>query len=133
MKLHRERREKIIKVIFSDQGDLVGLSRTGNVINALAGSVINHSCDPNTIRINSPIQPSPSATDSRSEGTSRGGVMTLFIASRKIKSGEEICDMYSMHYSQVDATHRREFLREKFHFECQCQVGVTGNFSYPQC
>ena len=105
------------------------------MINSLAGSVINHSCDPNTIRINGPIQiqPTHSATDSRSGDTSRGGVMTLFIASRKIQSGEEICDMYSMHYSQIDATHRREFLREKFHFECQCQVGVTGNFSYPQC
>ena len=98
------------------------------MINALAGSVINHSCDPNTIRINSPIQPSQCTSDSRSEDTNRGGVMTLFIASRKIKSGEEICDMYSMHYSQVDATHRREFLREKFHFECQCQVGVTSHF-----
>ena len=51
----------------------VGLTRIGNVVNVQAGSVMNHSCDPNTIRINCPVYPE-----------SIGGVVTLFVASRNI-------------------------------------------------
>ena len=53
----------------------VGLVRMGNAINVKAGSVMNHSCNPNTIRINCQIPQESSET---------GGVMTLYVASRNI-------------------------------------------------
>ena len=52
----------------------VGLVRIGNALNFASGSMMNHSCNPNTIRINC------------SKYGRSGGVMTLFVASRNIGS-----------------------------------------------
>lgn len=50
----------------------VEIVRIGNVINTVAGSVINHSCNPNTIRINS-------------HDPDSGALLTLFITSKSIR------------------------------------------------
>jgi hypothetical protein len=53
----------------------VGLERLGNALNPSVGSVLNHSCNPNTIRISV-------------------GRKTIIVAARNIAEGEEICDIY---------------------------------------
>ena len=48
----------------------------------------------------------------------------MYIFSAPAEQGEELTDMYSMHYSQLDCSQRRDFLRQMFCFECQCQACV---------
>ena len=47
--------------------------------------------------------------------------MTIFFLLSP-EQGEELTDIYSMHYSQVGCSQRRDFLRQMFCFECQCQA-----------
>ncbi len=81
----------------------VGLARIGSAINAGIGSTINHSCDPNTCRINV-------------------GRQTLLFASRNVPPGTEITDIYSMHHSEIPRGQRRAWLKDNFYFECRCRA-----------
>ena len=63
------------------KGNQVGLIKLGNANYLAIGSFFNHSCAPNTCRINA-------------------GDATVLVATRNIAAGEEIGDIYSMHYSE---------------------------------
>lgn len=90
----------------SDEGGRsseVGLSKVGNGINVNIGSYINHSCNPNTCRINI-------------------GRNSVLVATRNIAKGQEISDIYSMHYSEIGWIERRKWLKSMFFFECSCEA-----------
>ena len=87
----------------SSGGKEVGLTRVGNAVNVDIGSIFNHSCNPNTCRINC-------------------GRKTIIIATRNIKKGEEVTDIYSMHYSEVPKETRQDWLLKNFFFNCNCQA-----------
>jgi len=77
----------------------------------LTVSRINHSCRPNANHIWRPdLQ------------------KTLIIAARDIVVGEEICTSYGPSEC-LDTSGRRDYLRDKFSFECQCEMCVEGNDS----
>ena len=65
------------------------------------GSFFNHSCCPNTIRVNV-------------------GKMNYVVTSATIPRGSEVTDIYSMHYSEIPRAGRQNWLRDSFHFVCQC-------------
>ncbi|TRY64251.1 hypothetical protein TCAL_10785 [Tigriopus californicus] len=81
----------------------VGLAKVGNAINVNIGSFINHSCNPNTCRINF-------------------GRKSVLVATRTIPTGQEISDIYSMHYSEIGRQERRNWLKSMFFFECSCEA-----------
>ena len=63
--------------------------------------LLNHSCDPTMIRVNT-------------------GSSTLCFASRDIKAGEEITDGYSFSYDITGGEERRRYLADKYQFSCSC-------------
>ena len=65
------------------------------------GSFFNHSCCPNTIRVNV-------------------GKMNYVVTSATIPRGSEVTDIYSMHYSEIPRAGRQNWLLDSFHFVCQC-------------
>ena len=85
------------------RGNQVGLIKLGNANYLAIGSFFNHSCAPNTCRVNA-------------------GDATVLVATRNIAAGEEIADIYSMHYSENGTKQRREWLSESFFFECKCRA-----------
>ena len=38
------------------------------------------------------------------------------------EAGEEVTDIYSMHFSEIHRERRRDWLEQSFHFLCQCQA-----------
>ena len=100
------------EVLALDESDRsqVGLVKVGNAINLNVGSVINHSCNPNTCRVNA-----------------NGGELVL-IATENISKGQEITDIYAMHYSEIPKEKRRNWLRDMFFFTCECSA-CAGNWA----
>jgi len=93
----------ICSSVYDGGGSEVGLSRIGNAINAILGSSLNHSCAPNTARINR-------------------GHLTLLVATQSLEKGQEVHDIYSMHHSEVSRDLRRTWLKDNFFFECGCKA-----------
>ena len=87
----------------TSQNNEVGLETIGSGVFPVIGSYFNHSCDPNTVRINV-------------------GKVNYLLTSRTIQAGEEVTDIYSMHFSEIHRERRREWLLQSFHFLCQCQA-----------
>ena len=81
----------------------VGIESIGSGIFPSIGSYINNSCNPNTIRVNR-------------------GHEVLVVAAQNIAKGEEITDNYCIHYSELPAPERKEWLRETFQFDCPCNA-----------
>lgn len=67
--------------------------------------LLNHSCDPNVIRVNN-------------------GRDTLMFACRNIAEGEEIFDTYHSMGFQATRSQRQLDLMGKYKFECQCRPCV---------
>ena len=65
-------------------------------------ALLNHSCDANTIRINS-------------------NGCTVLIANRTIGEGEEITHSYSSSYAEADLETRQKYLQRKYCFDCSCE------------
>ena len=65
--------------------------------------LLNHSCDPSMLRVNT-------------------GSSTLGYASRDIKVGEEITDCYCFTYDITPEEERRPQLDRKYKFSCQCRA-----------
>ena len=65
-------------------------------------ALLNHSCDPNTIRIN---------CNGRS----------ILIANRTILEGQEVTVTYYDSYVENESEARRSYLKRKYCFDCQCQ------------
>ena len=75
--------------------DLVGSSLDVSL------GLLNHSCDPNTIRFNS-----------------NGRVVLM--ANRTIAEGEEVTASYSSSYAEADLETRQAYLQRKYFFKCNC-------------
>eukprot|EP00094_Tigriopus_californicus_P006260 TCALIF_06026-PA protein Name:"Similar to SMYD4 SET and MYND domain-containing protein 4 (Pongo abelii)" AED:0.08 eAED:0.08 QI:8/0.66/0.25/1/0.33/0.5/4/0/663 len=63
----------------------------------------NHSCAPNTIRVNQ-------------------GPRVIIITKSFVKAGEEVTDCYGIHHMSIPRAERQETLRRGYAFECQCQA-----------
>ena len=61
------------------------------------------SCDPNLVR---------ATWDGR----------LVLAAGRDVEVGTELADMYTVHWSEVETTERREYLLKTFQFLCQCEA-----------
>ena len=81
----------------------VGLENLGSAIYPVIGRHFNHSCAPNTIRVNC-------------------GTKVYLLASATIGEGEEACDIYSMHFSEICKQRRQDWLSRLFHFSCGCKA-----------
>ena len=68
-------------------------------------SLINHSCDPNVVR-------------------HYYSSLAVVTSVRTILAGEEVTDIYSMHFSEIHRERRRAWLQQSFHFLCQCQANL---------
>ena len=79
-----------------------GISSIGGTL-APSVSLLNHSCDPNTIKI-------------FNKGT------IILMASRIIKEGEEVLSTYSYNFAEADKKKRQEYLKRKYCFDCQCRA-----------
>ena len=64
--------------------------------------LLNHSCDPTLLRVNS-------------------GHTTVAFASRNIKKGEEITDCYSHPFDVTPLEERGPYLEDKYKFKCSCE------------
>lgn len=71
-------------------------------------STLNHSCDPNI--------------ENKFEGTK----LTL-IATRDIKSSEEVLNCYGPHYKLTNEVERQVILRKQYCFSCDCNKCKKGN------
>jgi len=80
-----------------------GLECIGSGVYPVIGSFFNHSCTPNTMRVNI-------------------GKTNYLISSYPIREGEEVADIYSMHYSEINRDGRRNWLSKNFHFLCSCKA-----------
>lgn len=63
--------------------------------------LLNHSCDPNTIRINC-----------------QGHI--ILMANRNISEGQEISIGYYLTYAETDMEARQKYLKRKYLFDCKC-------------
>lgn len=63
--------------------------------------LLNHSCDPNTIRVNLNGQ-------------------SIVMANRTIAEGEEVFNCYSTSFSEADTGTRQDYLKRKYCFNCDC-------------
>ena len=81
----------------------VGIESIGSGIYPSICSYLNSTCNPNTIRVNR-------------------GHEVLVIAAQNIAKDEEITDNYCIHYSELPAHDRKEWLKESFQFDCSCQA-----------
>ena len=72
----------------------------------MIGSYFNHSCCPNTVRINV-------------------GKMNYVVTSSTVMQGEEVTDIYSMHFSEIKREDRRDWLHQSFYFLCRCCACVN--------
>ena len=75
----------------------------GSGLYPVIGSYFNHSCCPNTVRVNV-------------------GKMNYLVTSSTIMPGTEVTDIYSMHYSEIHTEKRRDWLQHSFHFLCTCEA-----------
>ena len=82
-----------------------GLECIGSGVYPVIGAFFNHSCRPNTLRVNI-------------------GKTNYLISSSTIKAGEEVADTYSMHFSEINRSGRRDWLNKNFHFICNCLVSI---------
>jgi len=71
--------------------------------------LFNHSCAPNTIRINQ-------------------GNRTYLVAKNCIKKGEEIFDCYGQHHLSNSKVDRKKLISSAFIFDCKCKACLE---SYP--
>jgi len=67
--------------------------------------LLNHSCCPNTLRINH-------------------GRVTYIVAKHLIKAGEEVSDCYGMHHLGTGIEERKQTIERGFLFNCKCQACV---------
>ena len=93
----------VFRVDTSGSRNEVGMETLGSGEYPVIGSYFNHSCCPNTVRVNV-------------------GKMNYMVTSNTIKAGEEVTDIYSMHYSEIKPEDRRKWLWQSFHFQCQCRA-----------
>lgn len=63
---------------------------------------INHSCDPNVVRINL-----------------EHGLNAVFTI-KELKAGDEVLDNYGVHFALQDHAHRSNHLLNYYHFSCDC-------------
>ncbi len=61
----------------------------------------NHSCAPNTVRVNQ-------------------GPRVIFLAKRNIRAGEEVTECYGIHHLNLSRGERRASLLQGYRFECGC-------------
>ena len=67
----------------------------------------NHSCEPNTVRINQgPRVSSPSKLQGLKRIRSSSPEQVIFIAKRHIAAGEEVTDCYGIHHLSIPRTER---------------------------
>ena len=64
-------------------------------------STCNHSCDPNMVR-----------------ATCDGDM--ILVAGRHVTRGEELSDMYTVHWADHPTADRIQYLERVFHFRCTC-------------
>ena len=69
----------------------VGTENIGQGLYTAIASFFNSSCNPNTVRINM-------------------GTKMFLVASKNIRKGEEITDNYCIHFSDVPAAERRDWI-----------------------
>ena len=50
------------------------------------------------------------------------GRVNYLVTSRTVRAGQEVTDIYSMHFSEIPRTRRRDWLEQSFHFWCQCEA-----------
>jgi len=81
----------------------VGTEQIGGGLYTAIASYFNSDCNPNTIRINL-------------------GKKMFLVASKNIRKGEEITDNYCIHFSDMKAGERRQWMEENFLFSCECQA-----------
>lgn len=81
----------------------IGTEQIGQGLYTAIASYFNSDCNPNTVRVNI-------------------GKKMLLIASKNIRKGEEISDNYCIHFSDMNATERREWIAENFLFDCCCEA-----------
>jgi len=73
----------------------------------VCAALFNHSCDPSLIRAS-------------------WGDRLVLAAGRDINIGEELTDMYTVHWVEYQAGERREYLERVFHFTCKCVACSEG-------
>lgn len=73
----------------------------------------NHSCSPNTLRIND-------------------GNMVYVIAKEVIKAGEEVSDCYGIHHLSIPRKERQEKLTKGFKFKCCCKACTENWPMFPE-
>jgi len=81
----------------------VGTEQIGGGLYTAIASYFNSDCNPNTIRINL-------------------GKKMFLVASKNIRKGEEISDNYCIHFSDMKAKARKEWMEENFLFSCECKA-----------
>ena len=46
----------------------------------------------------------------------------VLAAGRQLEEGEELSDMYTVHWTEYTTRERQEYLERVFHFTCHCQA-----------
>jgi len=70
-------------------------------------ALFNHSCDPSLVR-------------------ATWGDKLVLAAGRDIAVGEELTDMYTVHWTEYTTQERKDYLERVFHFSCCCKACVDG-------
>ena len=70
--------------------------------------LLNHSCDPNTVKINC-------------------NGHTILMANRTIEEGEEVTNYYYMVFAEAELADRQKYLMRKYCFQCDCEA-CTANW-----
>ena len=50
------------------------------------------------------------------------GSRVVLAAGREVEEGEELTDMYTVHWTEYTVQERRDYLHRVFHFTCDCQA-----------
>jgi len=85
-----------------NQKTLVSLSSVVYTCQVVA-SLFNHSCEPSLVRAS-------------------WGSRLVLAAGREVEEGEELTDMYTVHWTEYTLEERRQYLDRVFHFLCKCHA-----------
>jgi len=73
----------------------------------IIAAMFNHSCDPSLVR-------------------ATWGDRLVLAAGRDIGKGEELTDMYTVHWTEYETEERKDYLERVFHFTCCCVACKEG-------
>ena len=96
----------------------------------MVASLFNHSCEPSLVRASWGSRLVLAAGREVDLSSSSSSLEEISYSFQKVEEGEELTDMYTVHWTEYTLQERREYLERVFHFLCKCHACWWANGLY---